>query len=173
MNGKINEVIAAKAVSPNATATGLGVQLGDGTASIGTYDRTSPKHNGGNATNDNPAVIGSPYQYKQQDIANAQSKPFFRDPGAHLSKTAPLVQQPFVFPVHVSASKNVNKFAALQSFMSEESGTSSFYSEKPDDALHAVLYITPSDGGSEGSGRAAPGIPIIFTDDEASEMDWG
>ena len=47
------------------------------------------------AAQSNIPANGTPYKYKQHDIANSQTRPFSRDGGVRLASTAPLVQLPF------------------------------------------------------------------------------
>ena len=171
MNGKINEVIAAKAASPGDTV-GLGVQFGDDIANMDGSNRASPRHNGILATS------RSPYKYKQQDISGAQTKPYLLDNAVAHPKTAPLAQQPFIYSANNLAIKPINNqvtgdttVGKPQTTISEESGHSVYHAVKENDALRAVLYITPSEGGSEGSGHAIPGIPISYPGGDISEMD--
>jgi hypothetical protein len=82
-NGLKSNTPAKQAPSPNP-AVGLGLNIINAN-SVAPAQANIPAN-------------GTPYKYKQHDIANSQTRPFSRDGGVALANTAPLVQQPFYGP---------------------------------------------------------------------------
>lgn len=159
MKDQINEVIATKTGSPRGTV-GLGVELGNGQdTSINTAYTTDKKSS-------------SPYKYSQEDIASAQIKPYVPEGGVHLSKTAPIVQQPFTFSVGGSTSDvfTSGSFDSMAAGKSQSNVDEDVSMESVSN--HAVLYITSSDVGSDGSERGAPGIPIHHVEGPPSDQSF-
>lgn len=77
----LNSATPTKQTPPQSPAVGLGLNLINS-------DSVAP-------TTSNMSANGTPYQYKQHDIAHSQTRPFSRDGGVRLASTAPLVQHPF------------------------------------------------------------------------------
>jgi hypothetical protein len=165
---------------PQGRATGLGLQFGDAKAANGKHANTPViKDNLETATpgHSNLASNGTPYKYKQQDIAHAQAKPFIHTGGVQLPKTAPLVQQPFygssgIPGVHVTPSNSagLEVTATAHPLVSDETSNTVDNANQTPSSSRVVLRFASSDGGSEGEG--SDHLQITSPDASASDLSY-
>lgn len=165
---------------PQGGATDLGLQFGDAKAANRKQANTPvnmPNRETTALGYSNLAANSTPYKYKQQDIAHAQAKPFYREGGVQLPNTAPLVQQPFYGP---SGSPGLqltpNDSARLEATTTSHPLVSGVMSNVEDSASQPslssrfVLRFASSDGGSEGGGSHR--LQITAPDASASDLSY-
>lgn len=176
VNVKANQMFTN--TPPQRGVTGLGLQFGDGKAVNGKQANTPmTKINRDNATPglSNLAANSTPYKYKQQDIAHAQAKPFYREGGVQLPNTAPLVQQPFYGPTGSPAPQLTPSNAAgleatnsVNLIVSDSTSNVMGSEVQPPSSTRFVVHLSSSDGGSEGG--VSDHLQITKPDTSASDL---
>lgn len=180
MNGKINEVIAAKSASPREAA-GLGVQMGDEKTANSNRNASGADKSPDYITSSrfNPTPSSSPYEYTQHDLSHAQTKPFLKEGGVQLSRTAPIPQKPFYGPGGGSTPARIPKRSPEETNGGQIHDLAATGTNKPEGSMkhpkspsYVVVHIQRSEGGSDGDGINALGVQISQKDASTSDVSY-